>query len=125
MFDVSTAATQALAAYLKEQGMIESPVRITPMAGNCAGPHLRLRIGKVREEDRVFHCDGITFVINRELLAECGSICMEYQEQDSPCCCSSGCAGFRISGKKKYPFSGRCVLEPDRCDRRCGTPEQR
>ncbi len=121
MFEVSTSATQALAAYLQEQGMIDAPVRITPMAGNCAGPHLRLRIGKIKETDRVFHYNGITFVINEELLKECGFIRMEYQEQNSPCCCSSGCAGFRISGDKKYPFSGRCVVEPSRCDQRCGS----
>ena len=124
MFEVSTAATQALAVYLKEQGTIESPVRITPMDGNCAGPHLRLRIGTVKEADRIFHCDGITFVINQELLEECGVIRMEYQEQGNSCCCSSGCAGFRISGEKKYPFSGRCVLSPEQCDRRCGITER-
>jgi Fe-S cluster assembly iron-binding protein IscA len=124
MFEVSLSATQALAAYLKEQGLIDSPVRITPMAGNCAGPHLRLRTGEIKKTDQVFHYDGITFVINQELLAECGEIRMEYIESANPCCCSSGCAGFRINGKKKYPFSGRCTLSPEHCDGRCGTLKQ-
>jgi Fe-S cluster assembly iron-binding protein IscA len=123
MFEVSAEAAQVLAAYLEER-RIEAPVRITPMSGNCAGPHLRLRTGQIKEDDHVFRQDGITFVVNQELLAECGAIRMDYMEPDSPCCCSGGCAGFRISGKSKYPFAGRCSTDASQCDHRCGLDEQ-
>ena len=114
MFEVSAEAAQVLAAYL------EAPVRITPMSGSCAGPHLRLRTGQVRKSDRVFRQGGITFVVDQELLAECGLIRMDYMDPDSPCCCSGGCSGFRISGEKKYPFVGRCATDASQCDHRCG-----
>jgi len=122
MFEVSTEAVQVLAAYLAKQG-IEMPVRITPMAGNCAGPHLRLQTGQVRKNDRVFQQGGITFVVDQELLAECGCIRMDYMEPTGLCCCSSGCAGFRISGEKKYLFAGRCMAYSSQCDHRCAAAE--
>lgn len=120
MFAVSDAAVETLASYLREQGISNPAVRITPMAGNCAGPHLRLRIGEAKENDRVFERGGITFIVEQALLAECGSITVEFAESQSPCCCSGGCAGFRISGEKKYPFAGRCSQGPNSCDLRCG-----
>ena len=119
MFEVSAEAVQVLTAYLEEQG-IEGPIRIIPMSGNCAGPHLRLRTGQVRKSDCVFRKGGITFVVDQELLAECGVIRMDYMEPDSLCCCSGGCAGFRISGEKKYLFAGRCTTDSSQCDHRCG-----
>ncbi|CAK8715309.1 hypothetical protein GCAAIG_04710 [Candidatus Electronema halotolerans] len=122
MFEASTEAVQVLAAYLEERG-IEVPVRIIPMSGNCAGPHLRLRTGQVKENDRVFRQGGITFVVDQELLAECGLIRMDYMELGSSCCCSGGCAGFRIRGERKYPFVGRCATDASQCDHRCGLAE--
>lgn len=118
MFDVSESALKVLAEYLGQQE-INSAIRITPMAGNCAGPHLRLRAGEARASDSLFQRGGLIFVIDKELLTDCGGIRVDYVESTSACCCSGGCAGFRISGEKKYPFAGRCVTEPDRCDLRC------
>lgn len=118
MFDVSESALKVLAEYLGQQ-KVSGVVRITPMAGNCAGPHLRLRADETRPGDSLFQRGGLTFAVDKELLAECGCIRVDYVESTSSCCCSGGCAGFRISGEKKYPFAGRCVTEPDRCDLRC------
>lgn len=119
MFDVSESALKVLAEYLGQQ-QINSAIRITPMAGNCAGPHLRLRTDEMEASDSCFQRGGILFILDTELLAECVSIRIDYVESCSSCCCSGGCAGFRISGAKKYSFAGRCVSEPDRCDlRRC------
>jgi len=124
MFAVSDAAVETLASHLREQGITNPAVRITPMAGNCAGPHLRLRIDEAHENDSVFKRGGITFIIDQALLAECGSITVKFAESESPCCCSSGCAGFRISGEKKYRFAGRCSQGPHSCDMRCGKQPQ-
>jgi iron-sulfur cluster assembly protein len=119
MFEVSGAALKVLAEYLIEQN-INSVIRITPMAGHCAGPHLRISVCEKLPNDVVLERDEIVFVINKELLAECGSISVDYIESSNACCCSGGCAGFRISGEKKFLFSGRCTTEPNRCDLRCG-----
>jgi Fe-S cluster assembly iron-binding protein IscA len=115
MFAASDAAVETLASYLRDQGINNPAVRITPMAGNCAGPHLRLRVGEAKDNDRVFERGGITFVVEQTLLAECGSITVDFAESESPCGCSGGCAGFRISGEKTYRFTGRCSQE-----QRCG-----
>ncbi len=124
MFDVSASALKVLAEYLGQQ-QINSAIRITPMAGNCAGPHLRLRTDEMEASDSCFQRGGILFILDTELLAECGGIRIDYVESASSCCCSGGCAGFRISGEKKYPFAGRCVTEPHRCDLRCCPPPRR
>jgi len=115
MFAASDAAVETLASYLREQGISSPAVRITPMAGNCAGPHLRLRVDEAKDNDHVFERGGITFVVDQTMLAECGSITVDFAESESPCGCSGGCAGFRISGEKKYRFSKHCPQE-----QRCG-----
>ncbi len=119
MFEVSNSALKVLAEYLSEQN-IKSAIRITPMAGNCAGPHLRLRVGEVKASDSLFRHGGLLFLVDQKLLAECGSIRVDYVESCTSCCCSGGCGGFRICGEKKYPFVGRCATESHRCDLRCG-----
>lgn len=119
MVDVSESALQVLADYIGTQE-INKAIRITPMAGNCAGPHLRLRACEAQASDSLFQHGDVLFVVNHELLAECGSIRVDYVAACDSCCCSGGCAGFRISGKKKYPFAGKCVTAPNRCDLRCG-----
>ncbi len=119
MFDVSEVALQVLADYLGQQ-QINAAIRIMPMAGNCAGPHLRMRADEALAGDSLFRRGGIPFIVNQELLAECGGIRVDYEESCTSCCCSGGCGGFRISGERKYPFVGRCVTEPTRCDLRCG-----
>ena len=119
MFEISETALNVLADYLGEQ-QLNAALRITPMAGNCAGPHLRIQACDTQPDDCVFDRSGLRFVVNKELMLDCGCISIDYEESCVTCCCSGGCAGFRINGAKKYPFAGRCVTEPHRCDLRCG-----
>lgn len=118
MFEISETALNVLADYLGEQ-QVNAALRITPMAGNCAGPHLRIQVCDPQPDDYVFDRSGLRFVVNKKLLRECGCIRIDYEESCVACCCSGSCAGFHISGESKYPFAGRCVTEPTRCDLRC------
>lgn len=114
MLNVSESASNVLRSYLAEQN-IHSIIRITPMAGCCFGPRLRIQVSDVKESDCVFEWNGIKFVVAKKLLEACGTINVDYVAA-SGCSCCSGCAGFRISGEKKYSFAGRCTIELNRCD---------
>ncbi|MCI5147251.1 MAG: hypothetical protein D3923_17420 [Candidatus Electrothrix sp. AR3] len=67
--------------------------------------------------DHFFEQQGIKFVVDRELLTTCGAIQVDYSASHSNCCCSGGCAGFRINGEKKYLLADRCHLQE--CDSIC------
>jgi Fe-S cluster assembly iron-binding protein IscA len=118
MFQVSDTALKILHEYIKEQHM-NSVIRITPMAGSCSGPRLRLRLGEHRPNDALFIYSSIHFVIDKDLLASCEKIHVDFIELENSCCCSGGCGGFRIQGSKAFPFAGRCTENNERCDRRC------
>jgi iron-sulfur cluster assembly protein len=118
MLKVSHTALKALREYMSQQQM-NSVIRITPMAGSCSGPRLRLRLGEHRASDALFTYDSIQFVIDKDLLAACGTIRLDFIELQNVCCCSGGCGGFRIQGSAAFPFAGRCTENTNHCDKRC------
>lgn len=118
MFQVSDTALKTLREYMQQQQM-NSVIRITPMAGCCSGLRLRLRLGEPKVNDALFTHDAVQFVIDKDLLAACGKIRLDFVELQDLCCCSGGCGGFRIQGTDAFPFIGRCAEKRDGCDKRC------
>jgi Fe-S cluster assembly iron-binding protein IscA len=116
MLEVSTSALATIRECLLQKDIIPV-IRISVMSGSCSGPNLRISLDEEREDDCVFDMDGIKIIVNKELLATCGSIQMDHSELRSTCSCSGGCGGFRISGEKSFLFSDRCRL--DACDGEC------
>ncbi len=98
MFDVTPMANDKLVNYLKEN-KISSAIRVSVMHGGCSGPALGLSLDEATSQDVSFQIDDITFVIEKSLLEQCGSIRIEYIE-------AGGRSGFTISSANPLPMAG-------------------
>ena len=122
MLNVSESAIITLKNYLRQYSPAP-PVRISVMPGSCAGPSLRICVDEKKENDYIVECDGLHFVVDKELLATCGTINVDFLETHGhSCSCSGGCGGFQISGEKSFLFNERCH-HTNECDTicRCGS----
>ncbi|MBE0585359.1 MAG: IscA/HesB family protein [Desulfofustis sp.] len=98
MFDVTPMANDKLVNYLKEN-KISSAIRVSVMHGGCSGPALGLSLDEAKPQDESFQIDDLTFVIEKSLLEQCGSISIEYIEAGSR-------SGFTISSANPLPMGG-------------------
>ena len=103
MLEVTVSALEILKDYMRQQ-QLSSPVRISIMSGTCSGPTLRISIDKERENDYIADRGQIRFVVDRDLLATCGAIKVDFIEANSSCCCG----GFCVSGEKRFLFTQQC-----------------
>ena len=84
MLNVTERAIAAIKEYMRGQEL-DSPIRISVMHGSCSGPNLRLSADRVRENDYIAVHQDIRFVINRELMAECGAIQVDFIKENTKC----------------------------------------
>jgi iron-sulfur cluster assembly protein len=103
MLEVTASALNNVKDYMSQQN-INSPIRVTMVSGGCSGPSLALAIDDLKEGDRSFDHDGISFVVNETLLASCGAIKVDFIEQKTSGCGCGGGGGFSITSEK--PLSG-------------------
>lgn len=103
MLEVTEKAGQNLKAYL-EQNKIESPVRVAIMNG-CSGPSLGLALDEIKATDCVAEREGVQVTIDSELLAQCGTVLVDFSE-GSGCGCSGG--GFMVTSATPLAGGGGC-----------------
>lgn len=100
MLDITNLATEKLLAYLKENN-ISSPLRVALMQGGCAGPSLGLALDEKKETDESFVRGGLTLLVEKSLLEQCGSINVDYVEAGPR-------SGFSIRSTTSLPGGGGC-----------------
>ena len=61
-----------------EQEVNPSHIRVT-LAGGCIGPHLGMLFDSARRKDETFEVEGISYVIDKELLFRYGPITVDYK----------------------------------------------
>ena len=88
MFEITGDAVTFLKNYMDEQ-KLDSPLRVFKQNG-CGGVKLALALDQAQPGDRTFDQEPITFLVDQELMTECGGIKIDYREPDGKGC---GCSG--------------------------------
>lgn len=109
MLEVTELATQNLKSYM-DQNNIDSALRVAIMGGGWAGPSLGLALDEPRETDAKYEQDGLTFLVDNNLLDTCGSIKIDFIDAGMR-------SGFSISSAK--PIGGGCSSAAS-CGSNCG-----
>lgn len=98
MLDVTAEANEKLVGYMKDNN-ITSALRVTLMQGGCSGPSLGLALDEEKPLDELFKRQDLTFLIEKNLLQQCGDITIDYLEAGSR-------SGFNISSSNPLPSGG-------------------
>lgn len=95
MLDISDLAAEKLLAYLKDNN-ISSPLRIAIMQGGCSAPALGLALDEKQASDESFTCQGLTFLVEKSLLEQCGTIKVDFVDAGPR-------SGFSVSSATPLP----------------------
>jgi iron-sulfur cluster assembly accessory protein len=105
MLEVTPSALNNIKDYMRQQ-KINSPVRITTMSGGCAGPSLGMVLDEAKENDQILDHDGVSFVVDKELLDTCQGIRVDFiEKRDGGCGCGTG-GGFTVMSEKPLSAGG-------------------
>ena len=110
MFEVTELATENLKSYL-EQNKIDSALRVAIMQGGWSGPSLGLALDEPKENDEKYEQDGLTFLVDNNLLDTCGTIKVDFIDAGMR-------SGFSISSEKPLSSGGGC--SSGECGSGCG-----
>ncbi|MGI6655996.1 MAG: IscA/HesB family protein [Desulfobulbus sp.] len=100
MFEVTALAQSNLKSYM-EENKITSALRVALMQGGCSGPALALALDDSTAQDKVFKEDGLTFLVDQELLQQCGSIKIDFVDAGYR-------SGFSITSANPVGGGGAC-----------------
>lgn len=78
MFEITKAATDKLAEYLKDLEF--TAIRIFLHAGGCGGPSLVMGLDEPKDTDHVFEVNGFKFLIDKELMKDAQPIKVDFSE---------------------------------------------
>lgn len=98
MLEVTSAASEKLIEYMKENN-ISSSLRIFLNQGGCSGPALSLALDEANSEDDLFEQNNLKFLIEKDLLQQCGSITVDFIDAGSQ-------SGFIIRSATPIPGAG-------------------
>lgn len=98
MLNISDLATEKLLSYLKENN-ISSSLRVAVMQGGCSGPALGLALDEKKETDESFVFQGLTLLVEKNLLEQSGTISVDYVDAGPR-------SGFSISSANPLPGAG-------------------
>lgn len=107
MLSVTEQALEALREQIPNRNA-DTAIRIYVQGGCCSGPHLKICVDQVEDNDHIVDFMDLRFVVNRDLISSCGSMTVDFMPEHTKCRCSGGCGGFYLSGEKKFLFSERC-----------------
>ncbi len=105
MIEVTSSAIRKIKDYLT-QNHIDSGIRVTLIEGGTSGPALGIVLDEPSDADRLFLSEGVQFMIHESLLADCGSITIDFAEAEESHCSCGGEGGFKIRSEK--PVSPVC-----------------
>jgi iron-sulfur cluster assembly accessory protein len=98
MLEVTAQANEKLVEYRKANN-ISSSLRIAMMQGGCSGPSLGLALDEEKPTDELFEQQSLTFLVEKALLQQCGSITVDYHD-------AANRSGFKISTANPLPGAG-------------------
>ena len=98
MLEVSDLANEKLVEYMKTNNL-SSSLRVAVMQGGCSGPALGLALDDGKETDESFVKEDLTFLVEKGLLEQCGTISVDYVDAGPR-------SGFSISSTKPLPNAG-------------------
>ena len=98
MLDVTELANEKLIKYLKSNN-ISSSLRVAMLSGGCQGPALGLALDEEQDTDESFEKQGLTFLVERSLLEQCGTITIDYIDAGSR-------SGFMVQSQNPLPAAG-------------------
>lgn len=98
MLEITTQANEKLIEYMQANN-ISSSLRVALMQGGCSGPSLGLALDEEKPTDELFSRQNLTFLVEKDLLQQCGSITVDYTEAGSR-------SGFTITSTKPLPETG-------------------
>lgn len=67
-----------------------SAIRVSLVEGGASGPFLGLTFDKEKPQDETFHVQGLTFIMDKRLLEQCGTINIDFIEAGES-------SGFKIT----------------------------
>jgi Fe-S cluster assembly iron-binding protein IscA len=122
MLTVTSPAIAAIKEHMRQHS-IDAAVRITMMGGGCAGENLRFTLCEMQPNDLSFTFDGLIFLLDRELAAQCGAITVNFAAEYDHCPCSGRNGGFSISSERCSFRCCRSSLQTDQshCWESCPT----
>ena len=100
MLDVTAEASAKLLEYMQTNN-IDSALRVFLSAGGCSGPSLALALDEQKPTDSSFTLQGLRFLVEKDLMAQCGAIKIDFIEAGSR-------SGFSISSTNPLPGGGGC-----------------
>jgi len=98
MLEITTQASKKLIEYMQTNN-ISSSLRIALMQGGCSGPSLGLALDEKKITDELFTRPNLTFLVEKDLLQQCGGITVDYAEAGNR-------SGFTITSTKPLPQTG-------------------
>ncbi|TKB27552.1 iron-sulfur cluster assembly accessory protein [Desulfopila sp. IMCC35006] len=98
MLEITTQANEKLIEYLQANN-ISSSLRVAVMQGGCSGPSLGLALDEEKPTDELFKRQNLTFLVEKDLLQQCGSIKVDYAEAGNR-------SGFTITSTNPLPDTG-------------------
>ncbi len=98
MLDVTAQANEKLVDYMQENN-IKSALRVALMQGGCSGPSLGLALDEEKPMDELFQRQDLTFLVDRQLLQQCGSITIDFVDAGNR-------SGFSVHSSNPLPVTG-------------------
>lgn len=98
MLEVTSEANVKLIEYMRDNS-ISSSLRIFLNQGGCSGPSLALALDEEKPGDELYKRQDLTFLIEKDLLQQCGNITIDFVDAGSR-------AGFSISSLNPIPGAG-------------------
>jgi len=106
MVEVTDNAIKNIKAYLAANN-IDSAIRVA-MMGGCGGPSLGLAIDESKPGDQVHEQEDVRFLVDKDLLAQCGSVKIDFvepQTTEGGCGCGGG-GGYKVSSANPLADAG-------------------
>jgi len=97
MIDVTEKAQGKIDNYLQENS-VQAPIRIQVAEGCCEGPYLAMVVDEFKEGDNSYKANGVTYVIDKDLIERLGLITIDFAEKD-------GMSWFQITPENPLPES--------------------
>ncbi len=103
MLTITELAQDKFKEYFQNQESTR-PIRVFMFEGGCGGPSLQLALDDQKGEDEVFEVEGLTYLVDKDLLNRMGDIRVDFVDDGSR-------SGFSVSAANHTPAqcgSGCC-----------------
>ena len=100
MLEVTNQANEKLVEYMQSNNL-RSALRIFLTQGGCSGPALALALDERKQDDEQFLFEPLTFVVEKALMTQCGSITVDFIDAGSR-------SGFSVQSSIPLPGGGGC-----------------